>query len=158
MLLQTVRKEGPLALYKGARRLRARARGLTAQRRHALAAAGNRGRELAPVCGVRVLEARRVAVPAALARRDRARGRHGRRDQRRARQPRCVASAAPASSGAEAAPVEMFKVRMQAQYGQPGDKRLSVVARDMWTEWGFRKGVMRGFWVRTCGCSVLRSI
>lgn len=45
-----------------------------------------------------------------------------------------------------ASPVEMFKVRMQAQYGQPGDKRLSIVARDMWAEWGFRKGIMRGFW------------
>jgi solute carrier family 25 carnitine/acylcarnitine transporter 20/29 len=44
--------------------------------------------------------------------------------------------------------VEMFKVRMQGQYGAKTDKRLRVVARDMWREWGFRKGVMRGYWVR----------
>ncbi|EIW80672.1 mitochondrial carrier [Coniophora puteana RWD-64-598 SS2] len=46
-----------------------------------------------------------------------------------------------------ASPVEMFKVRMQGQYGAATDKRLRDVAREMWTEWGFRKGVMRGFWV-----------
>ncbi|KZT61143.1 mitochondrial carrier [Calocera cornea HHB12733] len=46
-----------------------------------------------------------------------------------------------------ASPVEMFKVRMQAQYGLPGDKRLRHVVSDMWTHWGFRKGFMRGFWV-----------
>ena len=45
--------------------------------------------------------------------------------------------------------VEMFKVRMQGQYGSATDKRLRVVASEMWKEWGFRKGVMRGFWVRT---------
>ena len=44
--------------------------------------------------------------------------------------------------------VEMFKVRMQGQYGSPSDQRLSVVFREMWSEWGFRKGVMRGYWVR----------
>ncbi|KAL1738345.1 mitochondrial carrier domain-containing protein, partial [Schizophyllum fasciatum] len=27
------------------------------------------------------------------------------------------------------------------------DKRLSVLAREMWAEWGFRRGVMRGYWV-----------
>ena len=36
---------------------------------------------------------------------------------------------------------------MQGQYGAVGDKRLSRVAADMWREWGFRRGVMRGFWV-----------
>ena len=41
----------------------------------------------------------------------------------------------------------MFKVRMQGQYGDKTDKRLSVLAREMWREWGFRKGVMRGYWV-----------
>lgn len=41
----------------------------------------------------------------------------------------------------------MFKVRMQAQYGAPTDKRLKVVVRDMWRDWGFRQGIMRGFWV-----------
>lgn len=36
---------------------------------------------------------------------------------------------------------------MQGQYGQPADKKLSAVAADMWREWGFKNGVMRGFWV-----------
>ncbi len=43
--------------------------------------------------------------------------------------------------------VEMFKVRMQGQYGLPGDKRLRAVVSEMWHGWGFRKGIMRGFWV-----------
>ncbi|PAV23115.1 mitochondrial carrier [Pyrrhoderma noxium] len=46
-----------------------------------------------------------------------------------------------------ASPVEMFKVRMQGQYGGAGDKRLRTVFSEMWTQWGFRKGIMRGFWV-----------
>ena len=46
----------------------------------------------------------------------------------------------------------MFKVRMQGQYGSPSDKRLSVVFREMWSEWGFRKGVMRGYWVGARFC------
>ena len=56
---------------------------------------------------------------------------------------------AGAANAVLASPVEMFKVRMQGQYGSPSDKRLRVVAREMWAEWGFRKGVMRGYWVRT---------
>jgi len=43
--------------------------------------------------------------------------------------------------------VEMFKVRMQGQYGAKTDKRLRTVVSEMWTQWGFRKGVMRGYWV-----------
>jgi hypothetical protein len=43
--------------------------------------------------------------------------------------------------------VEMFKVRMQGQYGAKTDKRLKDVAKEMWSQWGFRKGVMRGYWV-----------
>ncbi|KAI9465249.1 mitochondrial carrier domain-containing protein [Lactarius psammicola] len=54
---------------------------------------------------------------------------------------------AGAANAILASPVEMFKVRMQGQYGNPSDKRLRVVAREMWTEWGFRKGIMRGYWV-----------
>ncbi|EIW59320.1 mitochondrial carrier [Trametes versicolor FP-101664 SS1] len=46
-----------------------------------------------------------------------------------------------------ASPVEMFKVRMQGQYGSPGDKRLRAVVSEMWRDWGFRKGIMRGYWV-----------
>ncbi|KAF8142980.1 mitochondrial carrier domain-containing protein [Mycena galopus ATCC 62051] len=56
-------------------------------------------------------------------------------------------SMAGAANAILASPVEMFKVRMQGQYGGKGDKRLRVVAREMWKEWGFRKGVMRGYWV-----------
>jgi len=37
---------------------------------------------------------------------------------------------------------------MQGQYGSPSDQRLSAVFREMWSEWGFRKGVMRGYWVQ----------
>ncbi|QRW12698.1 mitochondrial carrier protein [Ceratobasidium sp. AG-Ba] len=53
---------------------------------------------------------------------------------------------AGAANSVLASPVEMFKVRMQGQYGAVGDKKLSTVFWDMWREWGFRKGVMRGFW------------
>ena len=55
---------------------------------------------------------------------------------------------AGAANSVLASPVEMFKVRMQGQYGNPLDKRLRVVAREMWAESGFRKGIMRGYWVR----------
>ncbi|KAJ3722211.1 mitochondrial carrier domain-containing protein [Lentinula raphanica] len=54
---------------------------------------------------------------------------------------------AGAANAILASPVEMFKVRMQGQYGGAQDKRLSAVAREMWSQWGFRKGVMRGYWV-----------
>ncbi|TDL22941.1 mitochondrial carrier [Rickenella mellea] len=56
-------------------------------------------------------------------------------------------SMAGAANSVLASPVEMFKVRMQGQYGSASDKRLRVVAREMWSQWGFRKGIMRGFWV-----------
>ena len=46
-----------------------------------------------------------------------------------------------------ASPVEMFKIRMQGQYGSATDKKLSAVVRDMWNTYGFRHGIMRGFWV-----------
>jgi len=46
-----------------------------------------------------------------------------------------------------AGPVEMFKVRMQGQYGAATDQRLRDVAREMWREWGFKRGIMRGYWV-----------
>ncbi|KAF9256838.1 mitochondrial carrier [Marasmius fiardii PR-910] len=62
-------------------------------------------------------------------------------------------SMAGAANAILASPVEMFKVRMQGQYGAASDKRLRAVAREMWSEWGFRKGVMRGYWV-----TVLREI
>ncbi|KAL0955482.1 hypothetical protein HGRIS_001722 [Hohenbuehelia grisea] len=54
---------------------------------------------------------------------------------------------AGAANAILASPVEMFKVRMQGQYGAATDKRLRDIAREMWTQWGVRKGVMRGYWV-----------
>lgn len=53
---------------------------------------------------------------------------------------------AGAANAVLASPVEMFKVRMQGQYGAATDKRLRDVAREIWTEWGFKKGIMRGYW------------
>ena len=44
--------------------------------------------------------------------------------------------------------VEMFKIRMQGQYGGSGDKKLGAVIGDMWSRFGFRDGIMRGYWVR----------
>lgn len=55
--------------------------------------------------------------------------------------------------------VEMFKIRMQGQYGGAGDKKLSGVFKDMWRDYGFRHGIMRGYWVRAvppqpvCSCA-----
>ncbi|TFY81479.1 hypothetical protein EWM64_g2533 [Hericium alpestre] len=54
---------------------------------------------------------------------------------------------AGAANAVLASPVEMFKVRMQGQYGAVTDKRLRHVMKEMWRDWGFRKGVMRGYWV-----------
>jgi len=54
---------------------------------------------------------------------------------------------AGAANAILASPVEMFKVRMQGQYGGAQDKRLRAVAKEMWSQWGFRKGVMRGYWI-----------
>ncbi|MBW0460789.1 hypothetical protein O181_000504 [Austropuccinia psidii MF-1] len=56
-------------------------------------------------------------------------------------------SSAGAINSILASPVEMFKIRMQAQYGTPNDLRLREVIFEMWQKWGFRKGIMRGFWV-----------
>ena len=54
---------------------------------------------------------------------------------------------AGAANAVLASPVEMFKVRMQGQYGSATDKRLRTVVSEMWSQWGFRKGIMRGYWV-----------
>ncbi|KAH7104696.1 mitochondrial carrier [Auriculariales sp. MPI-PUGE-AT-0066] len=114
ILTQTVRKEGPFALYKGM---------------------------MSPLLGIAGVNSllfaayavsKRVVSPY---------------PQLSIRDTALAGGLAGAVNAILASPVEMFKVRMQAQYGQPGDKRLSVVAREMWRDWGFRKGVMRGFWV-----------
>jgi len=46
-----------------------------------------------------------------------------------------------------ASPVELFKIKMQGQYGGADDRRLSKVAIDLYKQAGFRYGVMRGFWI-----------
>ncbi|KAK0446234.1 mitochondrial carrier [Armillaria borealis] len=56
-------------------------------------------------------------------------------------------SMAGAANAILASPVEMFKVLMQGQYGSATDKRLRRVVSDQWSQWGFRKGIMRGYWV-----------
>ncbi|KAK4705446.1 hypothetical protein P7C70_g771, partial [Phenoliferia sp. Uapishka_3] len=45
-----------------------------------------------------------------------------------------------------ASPVEMFKIRMQGQYGE-GGKRLRDVVGDMYRQYGWRQGIMRGYWI-----------
>jgi len=54
---------------------------------------------------------------------------------------------AGAANAILASPVEMFKVRMQGQYGAETDKRLRSIVSEVWKHWGFRKGIMRGYWV-----------
>lgn len=46
-----------------------------------------------------------------------------------------------------ASPVEMFKIRMQGQYGSASDKKLRHVFQEMYSLYGIRHGVMRGFWI-----------
>lgn len=41
----------------------------------------------------------------------------------------------------------MFKIRMQGQYGGADDKKLGQVVSDMWRNYGFRNGIMRGYMV-----------
>lgn len=45
-----------------------------------------------------------------------------------------------------ASPVEMFKIRMQANYQNGGSLRKEVSS--IYSEYGWRKGIMRGYWVR----------
>lgn len=56
-------------------------------------------------------------------------------------------SMAGAANAILASPVEMFKIRMQGQYGGVGDKKLGAVVKDMWREYGIRNGIMRGYWI-----------
>jgi solute carrier family 25 carnitine/acylcarnitine transporter 20/29 len=43
--------------------------------------------------------------------------------------------------------VEMFKIRMQGQFGGAGDKKLGKVVGNVWRNYGLRDGIMRGYWV-----------
>ncbi|TRM63810.1 mitochondrial carrier domain-containing protein [Schizophyllum amplum] len=114
ILLQTVRKEGFLALYKG---MASPLFGIAGVNSLLFAAYGVSKRIISPFPQLSLKE---TAAAGAMA---------------------------GAINAVLASPVEMFKVRMQGQYGDKTDKRLSVIAREMWSQWGFRKGVMRGYWV-----------
>lgn len=46
--------------------------------------------------------------------------------------------------------VELFKIKMQGQYGRPGDKKLWSTIVDQYKSHGFRHGIMRGYWVTVC--------
>jgi len=41
----------------------------------------------------------------------------------------------------------MFKVRMQAQYGNEGKQTLREVVSTMHQKYGWRRGIMRGYWI-----------
>ena len=45
---------------------------------------------------------------------------------------------AGAANAVLASPVEMFKIKMQGQFGGEGDRKLGAVVRDTWREWGWR--------------------
>ncbi|KAJ3554616.1 hypothetical protein NM688_g3014 [Phlebia brevispora] len=114
ILMQTIRKEGFFALYKGM------------------------ASPLLGIAGVNSLlfaayaESKRIVSPF---------------PQLSIKQIALAGAMAGAVNAILASPVEMFKVRMQGQYGSKDDKRLRDVAREMWRDWGFRQGVMRGYWI-----------
>lgn len=133
ILAQTVRKEGVLALYKGS------PLPLLPPSPFLIVAFEGMASPLLGIAGVNSLLfasygiSKRVISPFG---------------QLSLKETAAAGAMAGAANAVLASPVEMFKVRMQGQYGNVSDKRLRVVAREMWAEWGFRKGVMRGYWVR----------
>ncbi|OBZ69896.1 Mitochondrial substrate carrier family protein G [Grifola frondosa] len=114
ILVQTIRKEGFFALYKG---MASPLIGIAGVNSLLFAAYGVSRRIISPFPQLSLKE---IAAAGAMA---------------------------GAANAILASPVEMFKVRMQGQYGAATDKRLHVVVSDMWSHWGFRKGIMRGYWV-----------
>ncbi|KAI0715851.1 mitochondrial carrier [Fomitopsis betulina] len=114
ILMQTVRKEGFFALYKG---MASPLLGIAGVNSLLFAAYGVSKRLISPYPQLTLKE---IATAGALA---------------------------GAVNAVLASPVEMFKVRMQGQYGMPGDKRLRVIMGEMWRDWGLRQGIMRGYWV-----------
>jgi len=113
ILVQTVRKEGILALYKG------------------MAA------PLIGIAGVNSLlfasyaVSKRIVSPF---------------PQLSIGQTAVAGGMAGAANAILASPVEMFKVRMQGQYGGKEDQRLRAVFAEVAKD-GFRRGIMRGYWV-----------
>ncbi|KAI0632244.1 mitochondrial carrier [Trametes polyzona] len=114
ILVQTLRKEGFFALYKG---MASPLLGIAGVNSLLFAAYGVSKRIISPFPQLSLKE---IAAAGAMA---------------------------GAINAVLASPVEMFKVRMQGQYGSPSDKRLRAVVSEMWRDWGFRKGIMRGYWV-----------
>ncbi|CAL1711272.1 unnamed protein product [Somion occarium] len=114
ILIQTVRKEGFFALYKG---MASPLIGIAGVNSLLFAAYGTSKRIISPFPQLSLKE---IAAAGAMA---------------------------GAANAILASPVEMFKVRMQGQYGSKDDKRLRAVVREMWSNWGFRNGIMRGYWV-----------
>ncbi|RDB20644.1 Mitochondrial substrate carrier family protein G [Hypsizygus marmoreus] len=114
ILVQTLRKEGFFALYKG---MASPLLGIAGVNSLLFASYGISRRIISPFPQLSLKE---IALAGAMA---------------------------GAANAILASPVEMFKVRMQGQYGAKTDKRLRDIAREMWTQWGFRKGIMRGYWV-----------
>ncbi|KAI0036126.1 mitochondrial carrier domain-containing protein [Vararia minispora EC-137] len=113
ILIQTVRKEGFFALYKG---MLSPLLGIAGVNSLLFAAYGTSKRIISPYPD---LSLKQIAAAGAMA---------------------------GAANAILASPVEMFKVRMQGQYGAATDKKLGAVAREMWAQYGFRRGVMRGYW------------
>jgi hypothetical protein len=105
--------------------------------------------QLLAVRFIRVLQAHRFTFPTPVSQGDRHCRRNGWSCKCHSCQSRfvvpCIFSAWPFQHFRHS--VEMFKVRMQGQYGAATDKRLRDLATEMWRDWGFRKGVMRGYWV-----------
>jgi solute carrier family 25 carnitine/acylcarnitine transporter 20/29 len=133
ILLQTMRKEGVLALYKGSPPPLPYHRPLPTVILEGMAS------PLLGIAGVNSLlfaaygVSKRIISPFG---------------QLSLKETAAAGAMAGAANAVLASPVEMFKVRMQGQYGNPSDERLRVVVREMWARWGFRRGVMRGYWVR----------
>ncbi|PWY99923.1 mitochondrial carrier [Testicularia cyperi] len=124
VLTRTIRGEGFLALYKG---MASPLLGISAQNALLFTAFQTSKRFISP-------ESQNLSIPQ-------------------------IAAAGAVAGGINSilsSPVELFKIRMQAQIssnakGATGDaipvKKLSQVARDVYSGQGWRNGVMRGFWV-----------
>jgi hypothetical protein len=155
ILVQTIRNEGFFALYKGMcpSCSSIRALKILCRTRHAFTSSGDCWCQQPPLCVIRILQTRDFSLPGPIFEANRHRRRDGWCSKCYSRQPRYAimlrffSLAGGLSIRNLWLLVEMFKIRMQGQYGAAGDKRLRDVAKEMWADWGFRKGVMRGYWV-----------
>ncbi|SPO30795.1 related to YMC1 - putative mitochondrial inner membrane transporter [Ustilago trichophora] len=120
VLMQTVRGEGVLALYKG---MASPLLGIAAQNALLFTAFQTSKRLISP--NSQQLSTTQIAAAGAIA---------------------------GGINSILSAPVELFKIRMQAQITSSSSsattsKKLSAVAREVYSTYGLRNGVMRGFWV-----------